>query len=99
VSPNKILNDASGWCPADTGDAQQALDAAEAKIVSDCEVAGGGSGAIGTYHGAVHVVGKSFTKAPRCRGGRYGLWPLVLCGREHANVQVSGLSGVRVSDK
>jgi hypothetical protein len=45
--------------------------------VSDCEVAGGGSGAVGVRHGADHVVGESFAKAPRWRGGRFGLWPLV----------------------
>jgi hypothetical protein len=89
----------SGWRTADTGDAQEALDAAEAEIVSDGEVAGGGSGAVGAGYGLDHIVGESFAKAPRCRGGRFGPWPPVPCGRENANVQVSGLCGVRVSGK
>jgi hypothetical protein len=65
--------------------------------VSDREVAGGGSGAVGAGHGADHVVGESFAKALRCRGGRFGPWPPVLRDRENAKPQVSGLCGVRVS--
>jgi hypothetical protein len=41
---------------ADTRDAQEALDAAEAEIVSDCKVAGGDSGAVSACHGSDHVV-------------------------------------------
>src|SRR5947208_3478619 len=85
-----------GWRAADTGGAQEAFDAAEAEIVSDGEFTGGGSGAVGAGHGLDHVLGESFAKAPRCRGGRYSLWSLVPRGRENANSQVSGLRGVRV---
>lgn len=59
----------SGWCPADTGDAQEALDAAEAEIVSDCQVADGGSGAVGVRQGLDHVIGESFAKASRSVSG------------------------------
>ena len=89
----------SGWRAADTEDAQEALDAAEAEIVSDCEFAGGGPGAVGAHHGSDHVVGESFAKAPRCCTGRCSLWSLVPCSRENANSPVSGLCGVRVSSK
>jgi hypothetical protein len=57
----------------DTSNAQEALDAAEAEIMSDREVASSGSGAVGVRHGSDHVVGESFAKAPRCRSGRFGL--------------------------
>jgi hypothetical protein len=39
------------------GGAKEAFDAAEAEIVSDYEVAGGGSGVVGACHGSDHVVG------------------------------------------
>jgi hypothetical protein len=94
-----LLRLSRGGRPAGTGRAQEALDAAEAEIVSDCEDAGGGSGAVGACHGSDHVVGESFAKASRCRGCRFGLWPSVPCGREDAKPQVSGLRGVRVSGK
>jgi hypothetical protein len=64
-----LLRLSSGWCPADTGDAQEAFDAAEAEIVGNGEVAGGGSGAVGAGYGSDHVVGEPFAKAPQCRGG------------------------------
>lgn len=86
-----LLGLSRGWLPADTGDAQQTLDAAEAEIVSDREVAGGGSGSIGAGHGPDHLVGEPFAKAPRCRDDRFSPWPLVPCGRENAKPQVSGL--------
>jgi hypothetical protein len=73
------------------GGAEEAFDAAEAEIVGDCEFAGGGSGVVGARHRVDRVVGESFAKAPRCRGGRLSLWPLVPCGRENANLQVSDL--------
>src|SRR5918911_4552053 len=88
-----LLRLSSGWRPAHTGGAQQALDATEAEIMSDCEVAGGGSSAVGACHGLDHVLGESFAKAPRGHGCRFGLWPSVPGGRENANVQVSGLRG------
>jgi hypothetical protein len=89
----------SGRGPADTGGAQEALDAAEAEIVSGGEVVGGGSGTVGVRHGSDPVLGESFAKAPRCRGGRLGPWPSVPGGRQNAYVQVSSLYGVRVSGK
>jgi len=57
----------SGWRPADTNTAEEALDAAEADLVSDGEFEGGGSGAIGTPHRLDHVFSKSFAETPRCR--------------------------------
>ena len=60
-----LIRLSNGWCPADTGDAQEALDAAEAEIVSDCEFTGGGSGAVSARHGLDHVIGESFAKALR----------------------------------
>jgi hypothetical protein len=80
-------------------DAEEAFDAAKTDVVSGCELAGGGSGAVGTHHGSDHVVGESLAKAPRYRGGQFGPWPPLPCDPENANVQVSGLHGVRVSGK
>jgi len=81
------------------GGAEEALDAAETEMMSGCEFTGCGSVAVGARHGLDHLVGESFAKAPRCRAGRFSLWPLLPCGREYANLQVSSSDRVRVSGK
>ena len=53
---------------------EEALDAAETEIMSDCEFTGCGSAVVGARHGLDHLVGESSVKAPRCRAGRFSLW-------------------------
>jgi hypothetical protein len=94
-----FLRLSSGWCPADTGDSQEALDAAEAEIVSAGEVAGSGSAAVGGDQVVDVALIEALAQAPWTLCARFqgAHW----AGERHggAKSQISGLRGVRVSGK
>jgi hypothetical protein len=89
----------SRWCPADTGGAQEALDAPEAQGVGSGEGGGGGAVAVGGDQVSDVALIEAIAQAPRAlrarsRGSRT---TGERCGA--AKLQVSGLRGVRVSGK